>query len=292
MSCDQPCGCREHITQVKFIPQSPHRRVRAEHISAKLQSFRLHLGRNTASNTMRYQSHRHNNTVILFNADFTEQAPVPLFDRNALSGNAASNVLGRGSALMFSYQGTELVLKSYRRGGAIAKIMRKTYWYTGLAQTRMWREFKLLDQLRQLNLPAPEPVAARCQRTSPATYRGDLITVKIASSSTLAEVISVRSLTNETWQRVGQVIGQFHQHQVYHADLNANNILLTSANEVYLIDFDKGSIRPSSNTWKAANISRLLRSLRKLQDRQETFHFTDDNWQSLIHGYRTPYPAD
>ena len=97
------------------------------------------------------------------------------------------------------------------------------------------------------------------------------------------------------WQRVGACIRRFHDRGVYHADLNARNILLgnegaSEAGKIYLIDFDNGHIRCEPNDdgqgWKAANLARLLRSLNKFGRLSPGFHFTEDDWQQLLTGYQ------
>ena len=72
---------------------------------------------------------------------------------------------------------------------------------------------------------------------------------------------------------------------IFHADLNANNILLNEHNEIILIDFDRGEFRQDGN-WKQANLERLLRSLNKLQNIHTNFYFTKDNWQTLLQAYQ------
>ena len=98
------------------------------------------------------------------------------------------------------------------------------------------------------------------------------------------------TLSPEQWRRVGGCIRRFHDAGVYHADLNAHNILLGSgppvADEVYLIDFDRGERRAAEAAWQQANLQRLMRSLEKLARSQDSFHFTDAGWSDLIAGWR------
>ena len=90
-------------------------------------------------------------------------------------------------------------------------------------------------------------------------------------------------LTTEQWQAIGRCIKRFHQQGIYHADLNAHNILLRDA-EVFLIDFDKGEQRPAGR-WCQANLKRLLRSLTKLANQYPCFAFNSDDWQILVDAY-------
>jgi len=77
----------------------------------------------------------------------------------------------------------------------------------------------------------------------------------------------------------------FHHHGVWHADLNANNILIDTETRLYLIDFDRGRLRQPSRQWQQANLDRLKRSLLKLQSHAESFYFAESDWQTLLAGY-------
>jgi len=55
--------------------------------------------------------------------------------------------------------------------------------------------------------------------------------------------------------------------------------------EVWLIDFDKGDIRPVSRDWQMANLKRLRRSLDKLSGLHGSFYFEDADWQQLMAGW-------
>jgi 3-deoxy-D-manno-octulosonic acid kinase len=88
------------------------------------------------------------------------------------------------------------------------------------------------------------------------------------------------------WSKVGACISLFHRYDVYHADLNARNILLTGDDKVYLIDFDNSYIRTGTMAWKKKNIARLKRSLLKFKKNSPGFNFDEDNWAALLAGYR------
>lgn len=232
---------------------------------------------------MQIRQHTNEQTTFLCNIDLLQAVdPGALFEKAIATENSPDQ---RGSAVFFSHADTDLVLKHYRRGGFVARFIRESYLYPGLERTRMWREFRLLDRLREWELPVPVPVAARCKRTSLLAYRGALITRNIPDTSTLGETLTHASLANETWANIGRTVADFHHHNIYHADLNANNILLDRAGTIHLIDFDKSAIRRHNNAWKQANLDRLLRSLHKLQASRELFHFTPDHWQALLDGY-------
>ena len=80
------------------------------------------------------------------------------------------------------------------------------------------------------------------------------------------------------WREIGVCIRRFHASGVWHADLNAHNILMDRVGGIWLIDFDRGE-RRKHGAWGQGNLARLQRSLRKLgYDDAQT-------WQALLQGY-------
>jgi 3-deoxy-D-manno-octulosonic acid kinase len=136
-----------------------------------------------------------------------------------------------------------------------------------------------------MKLPVPTPVAASCIKHG-IFYRADLITRQINNVVTLADHLLKSECDDAGWRAIGSSIKRFHNASVYHADLNARNILLnTETDQVFLIDFDKGSIRYLGDSWKASNLARLQRSLLKFKSLSAVFHFNPDNWNALLDGY-------
>lgn len=225
---------------------------------------------------------------ILYDSECLSTPLEPLFERNAQQADVSDNQQGRGSVLMFHYQGRSLVLKHYSRGGILRRWVEDSYLFFGLERTRMWREFKLLQHMRELNLPVPKPIAARCRRSSLVGYQGDLVTERIPSTQTLAQVLEQQALSAELWRNIGEVLAQFHRHHIYHADLNANNIMLNEERQIFLLDFDKGEVRTHlPERWTQNNLARLQRSLLKCKARACNFYFEPNDWQKLLQGYRT-----
>ncbi len=211
--------------------------------------------------------------------------PGLLFDPQALAeqGLITGRAAGRGEAWFFHYGGRDLVLRHFRRGGVIGKFLNDQYLGWNPENSRSWREWRLLQRLHELELPVPRPVAAGVQ-LGPGFYRADLITCRIPEAVPLAARLAYGPLSPEIWMHIGMTIARFHQHGVYHADLNASNILL-SAGEVFLLDFDRGELRRPGG-WQQENLDRLLRSLRKFREKPEPFHFSDPDWELLLCGYR------
>ncbi|MFC4878429.1 3-deoxy-D-manno-octulosonic acid kinase [Microbulbifer halophilus] len=223
---------------------------------------------------------------ILYDSELVGTDCEQFFDREWLARHCDRCAPKRGQAVLFRYGELELVYKRYHRGGLPGRVVKRSYWYHSLEETRMWQEFHLLEQMRSVGLPVPRPVAARCEKLSSLTYGGELVTEKIPDSQSLTEMLSRAPLPAEAWSKVGRAIADFHRAQVFHADLNASNILLTRDGRVYLVDFDKSEIREKLTARAAAaNLQRLNRSLCKLRRRLPVFHFHEDGWSALRSGY-------
>lgn len=199
-------------------------------------------------------------------------------------GAVRSVAEGRGAACIFQYQGQALVLRHYRRGGLMARFSDDRYLWMGLDRTRAWREWHLLADMFGQGLPVPHPVAARVQRHG-LFYSADLVTLCIPGVTPLADLLMQQVLSETQWRLIGATVQRFHQAGVYHADLNARNILLDPAGQVFVIDFDKGERRTPQRSWQQANLARLRRSLDRFLVRQGRFHFDEQAWQWLLAGY-------
>ena len=232
-------------------------------------------------------------SYILYDADIVADPTVQLFDgdyhtkQDAQQNNSTSSTvpgIGRARVVYFPLENKTLVLKHYYRGGAVASISKDKYFGRNVVKSRAFREWRLLKKMLELGLPVPVPVAAHMQKGL-LCYRADLITEKIEGSATLADILIEKSLTAEQWKGIGACIKLFHQKDIYHADLNARNVLLTISGEVYLIDFDNSGFRLASESWKMANLTRLKRSLLKFKNNSAA-HFDEDNWNSFLEGYK------
>lgn len=178
---------------------------------------------------------------------------------------------------------SEWVLRHYYRGGLMEKISKDAYFYTGLKNTRAVAELSLLELLYSEGYEVPRPIAANVERSG-LYYCADIIIERVEGAQDLVAQLSKSPMSDLQWQQLGACIAKFHQRGVYHADLNAKNILITP-DKFYLIDFDRGEIRNPNAKWQGANLERLLRSFRKELAKLPTLAFTESNWQSLMQGY-------
>lgn len=247
-----------------------------------------------------FQIIKHDSSTILYDADLVSAPTLQLFDRNyhTNAGNQQNNSdsqansqantetgLGRARVVYFSHQGVKMVLKHYYRGGLMASISKDRYLGLNVENTRAFKEFRLLAKMQSLGLPVPEAVAANAIKGF-LSFQADLITREIENTKTLSDILSSETMAKEFWQNMGACIKRFHQHDIYHADLNARNILLTETGEVFLIDFDNSGFRVSSDTWKMSNLSRLKRSLLKFKKTVKTFNFDENDWSNFLMAYK------
>jgi 3-deoxy-D-manno-octulosonic acid kinase len=219
---------------------------------------------------------------IVYDASLPRKPDARWFTREYWSaqGIATDVIGGRGSVCFVRTDLGAWVLRHYNRGGFIARFSKDRYLWLGAARTRSFAEWRLLAELRRRGLPVPEPIAAYYQRSG-STYSADLITRELPPSKTLA-VRMKEGLSKEDWIAVGRTIARFHANGVHHADLNANNILLSDTSEVYLLDFDRARIR-SRGSWEQQVLKRLHRSLKKIALREQA-EFGEREWRSLLMG--------
>ncbi|KAL02595.1 lipopolysaccharide kinase, Kdo/WaaP family [Bordetella holmesii CDC-H635-BH] len=165
---------------------------------------------------------------------------------------------GRQAAWFVHGPGWQGVLRGYRRGGLIARVSRQRYIWAGEEQTRCFREFRLLARMQAAGLPVPAPLAAAYWRDG-LTYRAAILVERLPNVRPLAADPSAQAC-----EAAGRAIAAMHAAGVWHADLNAFNILLDPAGRAWLIDFDRGRDGGISTAQRQANLQRLQRSLLKV----------------------------
>ena len=165
---------------------------------------------------------------------------------------------GRQAAWFVDGDGWQGVLRRYRRGGLVAKVSRDAYLWQGESRTRSFREYRLLATMREQGLNVPAPLAAGYWRQG-LMYRAAIIVERIPDVRPLAHL-----LDEPVWDAVATAIAAMHRAGVWHADLNAFNILLDAHGHAWLIDFDRGTAGGISPSQRRANLLRLRRSLEKI----------------------------
>ena len=223
---------------------------------------------------------------MLYDGSRVSNFPVSSFDPLALKlrGEIEGEARGRGSTYFVRQQGRRWVLRHYLRGGLIGRLCKDRYLWRGEEATRPFIEWQLTYHLHRAGLPVPAPIAARYLQFG-LTYRADIITERLEEVNSLAECLRLGALSLLNWIAIGRCLRRFHDLGVCHADLNAHNVLLGRADAVYLIDFDRGTLR-RRGLWCDSNLVRLRRSLEKVCYALAPDRFTESDWHGLLDGYR------
>lgn len=234
---------------------------------------------------MEHVTHKEKSWAVTYDASLMEVPGPDYFsvdywrNREAVTGEA----IGRGSAWFVESPHGPVVLRHYLRGGWAATVSRQTYFFTGVTNSRPFREYHVLVELYAKGLPVPRPVAALCQHHG-VLSTGAIMTACIPNTKTLAEILIAGNTVEGIFSKVGSCIRKFHEAGVWHADLNVRNILLDADLDVYLIDFDRARFNPGKPVNGEANLKRLKRSFQKLwvangmSERQP-------EWHELMAGY-------
>jgi 3-deoxy-D-manno-octulosonic acid kinase len=241
---------------------------------------------------MQEQMHKDTAGATLFDADVSPDIGHDWFSADYWRSRGALTLQsgGRGGVAVISTPAGECVLRHYRRGGMVAALLGDRYVWKGADATRCFAEFRLLGEIALMGLPGPQAVAARYVRKG-FQYTADLITRRIAGAQTLAERLAGGQLDDSLAHDVGALVARFHRAGIWHADLNAHNVLLTSA-RLYLIDFDRGKRRKAAEEWRLSNLQRLRRSLLKLgAAKQGDAAFEQAVWRPLLDGYERTFNA-
>lgn len=197
--------------------------------------------------------------AIRYDAKVISQPDISLFD-SSTPGLQAEPVSegGRQAAWYVRCGKHDAVLRRYRRGGMVARVSKDRYVWAGLRHVRSLNEFDILRSLYESGLPVPRPFAAAYCKSGP-TYRAAILVERLNDVIPLASALDVADS-----EQVAGSIYAMHEQGVWHADLNAYNILLDQDGRAWLIDFDKASRPVLSPERRAANLLRLRRSLAKV----------------------------
>lgn len=195
---------------------------------------------------------------------------------------------GRGATLFINNAGSDWVLKHYHRGGMIGRWLSDGFAWSGQTRARSVIELDLLLEIVAVGLPAPVPVAAHILRKG-LFYTADLITVRMPDVTPFSSRVAAGGASAAIWERVGACVGRFHAAGFYHADLSTHNLQIDSADNISLLDWDRGrQLKPGS--WCKRNLDRLHRSCVKISRDGQT-QFSAADWQALIRGYESAGPC-
>lgn len=228
---------------------------------------------------------QHEEDAIVYDAGQIEAPGTELFDPDwwHLQGLTVGSFSGRGQVHVVRRGQMRWVLRRYRRGGLVGKLIDYSYVWTGLAATRPWREWHLLAELHDRGLPVPRPVAAHVARQG-LRYHGSILSELIDDTRPLSLLLREAALPAADWALLGRTIRSFHDQRVHHPDLNASNILRAGGGAFFLVDFDRGSLDADAALLDK-DLRRLRRSLDKQRAKHADFRFEEPDWQSFLAGY-------
>lgn len=195
-----------------------------------------------------------------------------LYDAAAARPDAQAYT-GRGAAWRMTTPHGDWLVRHYRRGGAIARVLHDEYLRAG--EPRPLRELHASIVARARGVDTPEVVAAIAYLSGPL-YRADLATRFVAGSRDLASVTFEPdddprpADAAAAWHAAGRLLRVTFAAGIEHADLNLRNILIADAAgapRALLLDLDRAVVheRPLTTAVRSGMLARLHRSRRKLE---------------------------
>lgn len=281
-----PAACQARIARGRSL----HRSL-AGALQRTLDSLRPLVAAFDADDSAPAHTSRRAGVTVWADSTRFDGAPAALFDLDAWRQHGTVEQLGAGRGNIHTVADSRgrYLLRHYYRGGLMARISRDLFLARPVAASRAMQEFTLLRSLRRQGLPVPRAAAARHQRVG-LWYRADILVERIPDAVDTARLMHhQRSLSDAEWQALGQAVRRMHDAQCLHSDLNCHNLMLDAQGRAWIVDFDKCGFRPGED-WKAANLERLLRSLRKELRLDPGFHWSDARWPVFLAAYASGLP--
>ena len=227
-----------------------------------------------------------NQSIILYDDRLMNEIDENIFETDfwKMDKEAQPQSMGRGTVYFVKIQDQPCVLRHYNRGGLVAKLTLDKYLWMGEHNTRSFKEWHLLNDMVKKQLPVPAPVAARYVRNG-IYYKADIITREIPDIESLSDKLLGNSMTEQLWENIGECIAKFHNHGVFHMDLNVENIQIDQNNQVFLLDFDKGKVSEPLRRLSDSNLMRLKRSIAKVTQLKQ-LAFPSSGWDKCITKYK------
>jgi 3-deoxy-D-manno-octulosonic acid kinase len=191
----------------------------------------------------------------------------------AAAQHDARSMRGRGAAYAVLTGEGAWVVRHYRRGGMVARLLADRYLKLGTG--RPLTELHASSLARARGVRTPEVVAAIVYGAGPLLYRGDLATRLVPGGQDLADAVlgRGRGAMDEraaAWRAAGELLRDAFAGGVIHADLNMRNILVQSTPDgtvAHLIDLDRAVIGETAagDAVRRRMLARLHRSRAKLE---------------------------
>lgn len=179
--------------------------------------------------------------------------------------------------------GEQVVVRGYRRGGALRHLNRERYF----RGHRAFEELYATERARAGGVRVLHTVAA-AERRGRLGYMASFATRWVPYAFDLNAWL--RSAPQADWAAVlhdaGRQLGQMHAAGIAHPDVNLRNLLVTPEG-VYLLDFDRARLfrGPVPAVRRARDLRRMLRSAAKLR---APLRMAD--WAALEAGYGAGWP--
>jgi len=150
---------------------------------------------------------------------------------------------GRGGVGCLTIGGRELVVRPYRRGGALGSLLNDRYSQPHRAK----QELEVLYKLQQEGVPVVAPMAAVAKKGR-AFWRLRICTERLTDAMTVpAFLAEYPERRRQTAEAVGLVIRLAFAAGLRHPDLHLDNVLVRPSGDkvrAVLVDLDRARIEP------------------------------------------------
>lgn len=186
----------------------------------------------------------------------------------AASHGAALAAHGRGVVHHAPVGDDAWIIRRYRRGGRVARVLGDRYLHT--RTPRPFRELSASAAARLRGVRTPAIEAATITRAG-LFYRADLATRFVPDAQDLATLLRNGEVADAPalWRAAGSLLRDTFAAGVIHADLNLGNVLVQhtgAAPLAHLLDLDRARVTDRvSRRSRERMIARFHRSRRKLE---------------------------
>ena len=199
---------------------------------------------------------------------------------------ARRELRGRGAAYAVPLPDgrTRVVVRHSRHGGLLAPVTGDRF----LPPTRAPNELRMALRLAASGVATPEFIAYATYPAGPLLRRSDVATREVVGGRDLGAVLatsSPRDARESVWTATAELLRALGRAGARHPDLNAGNVLVVAeesgAPRAFVLDVDRVVLgRANDQRIGAANLARLVRSLRKLRALQSV-SVSDDELATL-----------
>lgn len=173
---------------------------------------------------------------------------------------------GRGVTYRIATPWGDWVVRRYRRGGAVARLLQDRYLRAGAARPSRELQCSAVARLRGVRTPA---ITATATYVSGVFRRSDIATEYVPDSADLASLAFGDSAQGAEargagFEAAGRLVRELGRLGLQHPDLNLKNVLVSfagAAPSAWVLDLDRCSLKSQADA--AAMWARLQRSLAK-----------------------------